>query len=95
MTDHETLADRGIEAVFDALAGRVTRQEDKYGPFKKDVADIRLALAVLQDELDEALLAWREDRRLPRCEDAWKDTIDEVRDVAGIAVRLLLTLEQP
>lgn len=91
MRDAATVRELG--PIFDALTGRVVRQEQKYGPFKKDVADIRLALAVLQDELDEALLAWREDRRLPWSENAWADTISEVRDVAGVALRLLVALE--
>lgn len=85
-----TQAAARLGPIFDALTGRVVRQEEKYGPFPNDVAGVRLALAVLQDEMDEALLAWRDERRA----DNWNQTIGEVRDVAGVALRLLVALEE-
>ena len=71
------------------LAARIERQEQKYGPFDADVAGVRLALAILQDELDEARDEWRHERTLG----GWDGTADEVADVAGVALRLLLALE--
>lgn len=38
-------------------------QERVYGPFSGEIADVRLGLAVLQDELNEALESWRSERR--------------------------------
>ena len=71
------------------LASRVERQEEKYGPFDADIAGVRLALAVLQDELDEARDEWRHERTLG----SWDGTAEEVADIAAVALRLLLALE--
>jgi NTP pyrophosphatase (non-canonical NTP hydrolase) len=71
-----------IHRLIDAA---VRYQDRRYGSFGSDVAGVRLALACLQDELAEALDAWRTERRSPH----WGATGSEVMDVVAVAVRLL------
>lgn len=51
---------------------------------------VRLGLVSIQDELDEALEAWRDERR----HDGWLLTEGEVLQVIGVAMRLLRSLSE-
>lgn len=67
-----------------ALVREIHRQDAKHGPFQgSQLGRSRLALACLEDELREALEAWREERRSP----AWDKTQAEVLQVAAVALR--------
>lgn len=67
----------------------VSYQDRKYGSFSRDVPGIRLGLAVLDDELREALAEWRSERKPKRGTRAWAATTAEVMDVVAVGVRLL------
>lgn len=73
------------------LSSEMDRQERKYGPFENDVAGTRLGLAVLADELAEALQAWRDERRIGN----WPETHGEVLQLAAVACRLLMDTGLP
>jgi hypothetical protein len=73
------------------LDATMNHQERFYGPFVNDVAGARLALAVLADELAEALEAWREERR----QDDWSTMHVEVLQLAAVACRLLMDTGLP
>ena len=77
-------------SVYAEASSVVHDQEQKYGPFTPDVAGVRLALAVLQDEVTEALGAWRDERRDPH----WIDTRCEVMQVAAVALRLVEAIDR-
>lgn len=51
--------------------------------------DVRLALATIQDELDEALVAWREERG----KEGWTETAEEILQAAAVALRLYRTIK--
>jgi hypothetical protein len=64
-------------------------QDRRYGPFTADVGGVRLGLACLEDEIDEAKHAWRAERKPKRGTKAWAETTAEVMDVVAVGVRLL------
>lgn len=76
-----------IEELFSELAAEIERQDMKHGPFRgtSDLGKTRLALACLEDEVREALDAWREERR----EYGWDETRREILQVAAVAIRAL------
>lgn len=71
----------------DELRAEVARQDAAHGPFaltgRSQVATLRLALACTQDEIDEALAAWRDERRVPGMPHAR----EELLQVAAVAIR--------
>lgn len=68
------------------LLTEIARQDEKHGPYEGTaLGRSRLALATLQDEVAEALAAWRSERWGLN----WKDTRDEVLQVAAVAMRTL------
>lgn len=71
--------------LFERLAGVVAEQEARYGPFDASLGQVRLGICVLDDEVQEARDAWRDERRT----DGWPATSEEVMQVAAIAIRLL------
>jgi hypothetical protein len=65
----------------------VARQDEKHGRFDgaTQLGKSRLALACLEDEVAEALQAWRGERRAT----TWDATREEVLQVAAVAIRAL------
>lgn len=80
--EHRALTEADHER--DRLEGIIDGQHVKYGPFGTDVAGIRLGVAVLEDEVREALGAWREERAA----DGWPMVYEEIMQVAAVALRL-------
>lgn len=72
-------------------------QERVYGPFSGEIADVRLGLAVLQDELNEALESWRSERRGKGkgWSSRWPETHVELMQLAAVACRLLVDSDLP
>jgi hypothetical protein len=69
-----------------ALLGEIRRADEKHGPFEgTTLGRSRLALATLEDEVAEALAAWRDERE----SHLWTETRAEVLQVAAIAMRTL------
>lgn len=79
------------EPLWRLLNATMNHQERMYGPFTRDVAGMRLGLAVLADELAEALEGWREERR----QDDWPETHVELMQLAAVACRLLMDTGLP
>ena len=75
-----------LSPLWPLIARTMGYQERKYGPFADDVAGMRLGLAVLQDELDEALQTWRDERR----RESWPETRVELMQLVAVACRLLI-----
>lgn len=74
------------ESLFDALSSEMDRQDRKHGPFQGSrLGRARLALACLEDEIDEAKQAWRDERKAT----AWNEARTEVLQVAAVAMRAL------
>ncbi len=75
-----------VDPLIYALLAEVARQDDKHGPFEGTILGrSRLALACLEDEVDEATVAWRSERTALN----WTATRGEVLQVAAVAVRTL------
>jgi hypothetical protein len=70
-----------------ALCQEVDRQDEKHGPFEgaTQLGRSRLALACLEDEIEEALKAWRDERKAT----TWDNTREEVLQIAAVAIRTL------
>lgn len=69
-----------------ALMAEIERQDAKHGPYEGTVLGrSRLALATLEDEIAEALEAWRSERHALD----WEHTRAEVLQVAAVAIRTL------
>ena len=69
-----------------ALLAEVERQDAKHGPYEgTPLGRSRLALATLEDEVAEAVQAWRDERRVAE----WTNTRAEVFQVAAVALRTL------
>lgn len=69
-----------------SLVDEIKRQDNKHGPFEGTIlGKSRLALACIEDELEEALIAWR----MERFEGHWAETRQEVLQVAAVAMRAL------
>jgi hypothetical protein len=68
------------------LAVEIDRQDETHGAFEgTTLGRSRLALACLEDEVDEARLAWRDERKAL----TWDATRTEVLQVAAVAIRTL------
>jgi hypothetical protein len=76
-----------IDPLIYRLLQEIARQDDKHGRFSgtTQLGRSRLGLACLEDEVAEALQAWREERRAP----TFENTRAEVLQVATVALRLL------
>lgn len=69
-----------------ALLVEIERQDEKHGPYQGTILGrSRLALATLEDEVSEALEAWRSERKALN----WDATREEVVQVAAVAIRTL------
>jgi hypothetical protein len=69
-----------------ALLREIARQDEKHGPFEGTILGrSRLALACLEDEVEEARDAWRSERKGL----LWEATREEVVQVAAVAIRTL------
>ena len=67
-------------------AAEIERQDEKHGPYQGTILGrSRLALATLEDEVEEALEAWRGERKAL----TWDATREEVLQVAAVAIRTL------
>lgn len=69
------------------LLDEIERQDAKHGGFSgaTPLGRSRLGLACLEDEIAEALQAWREERQAP----TFEKTRAEVLQVAAVALRIL------
>lgn len=78
---------RTLHPLYARLMAEVARQDEKHGRFDgaSQLGMSRLALACLEDEVAEALQAWREERRALMFE----QTREEVLQVAAVAIRAL------
>jgi hypothetical protein len=75
-----------IHPVIYALIEEVDRQDAKHGPFEgTTLGRSRLAIACLEDEVEEAREAWRSERKAL----TWDETRAEVLQVAAVAIRTL------
>lgn len=78
--------DGRLERLLIELAREVRRQDAKHGPYEgTSLGRSRLALATLEDEVREALDAWRAERR----ESHWRETRTEVLQVAAVCLRTI------
>jgi hypothetical protein len=69
-----------------ALLTEIARQDEKHGPFEGTILGrSRLAIACLEDEVEEAREAWRSERKGL----LWEATREEVLQVAAVAIRAL------
>lgn len=73
--------------IFTRLLAEIVRQDEKHGPFEgaTQLGRSRLAMACLEDEIAEALNAWRDERNTP----TWDHTREEVLQIAAVAIRVL------
>lgn len=93
-----TKPNKSLERVLQEVADEMERQDaihpDGY-PATRD--GIRLAIATGEDELKEALAAWREGRckcSTPRCKHHdWNETRGELLQAAGVILRSIRSLE--
>lgn len=68
------------------LAVEIQRQDIKHGPFEGTMLGrSRLAIACLEDEINEVKEAWRNERQ----SDEWPETRQEILQVAAVAMRAL------
>jgi hypothetical protein len=76
-----------LHPLYLQLIEEVERQDDKHGSFKfsTQLGTSRLAIACLEDEVAEAVQAWRDERG----EVLWTRTREEVLQVAAVAIRAL------
>lgn len=73
------------------FADEARRQDDIHpGEFPATRDGIRLALACLDDEVKEALDAWREERR----GHGWENTRKELLQAGGIAIRAVRSIDE-
>jgi hypothetical protein len=78
--------DERVGLILEAMLDEIERQDEKHGPFTGTrLGRSRLALAAIEDELDEAYEAWRDERQAPE----WILTQGEVIQIAAVAVRAL------
>ena len=76
----------GVHPIIYALLTEINRQDEKHGPYQgTTLGRSRLALATLEDEVAEALEAWRSERKALH----WNDTRAEVLQVAAVAIRTI------
>lgn len=77
-----------ILPLYYRLMAEVERQDEKHGRFDgaSQLGKSRLALACLEDEVAEAVEAWREEKG-PGL--TWDHTREEVLQVAAVAIRAL------
>lgn len=79
------------ELVAEVLA-EVVRADEKHGPLNHGLPSVlassRLSVACLEDELEECLQAWREDRRTP----GMPHLREELIQVAALAMRAVRDL---
>jgi hypothetical protein len=75
-----------IDSLIYRLFEEIDRQDRKHGPYQgTTLGRSRLALATLEDEVEESLEAWRSERKSP----TWDKTRTEVLQVAAVAIRTL------
>ena len=76
--------------LIDEVAAEVERQDAKHGPFTaaSPLGAARLAIACLEDEVQEVKDAWRAERREPH----WQQTEAELIQVAAVAMRAVRDL---
>lgn len=73
-------------------AREMERQDAKHGPFEgaSMLGMTRLAVACLEDEVDEVRSAWREECKAPD----WAHTREEALQVAAVALRFVQALDR-
>lgn len=86
MRDNELLTERVVHPLIFALEREIERQDEKHGRYEGTMLGrSRLALGTLEDEVAEALKAWRDERAATH----WEATRAEVLQVAAVAIRTL------
>lgn len=81
------MIDLPLVPLLEVLVDEIERQDEKHGRFEgaSELGRSRLALACLEDEVQEAIDAWRGERGA----NGWPETREEVLQVAAVAVRAL------
>jgi hypothetical protein len=76
-----------LDPLYFRLVEEVARQDEKHGRFEgaTQLGKSRLAIACLEDEVREAVQAWRDERQASY----WDHTREEVLQVAAVAIRAL------
>lgn len=76
-----------LNDLVNEVLAEIVRQDEKHGPFSghSELGETRLALACLEDEIKEALDAWRVDRRW----EGWPHVRAEVLQIAAAAIRAM------
>lgn len=78
-------------AYLDLVVAEIGRQDEIHPEGYPATRDgIRLGLATIRDELDEAESAWREERRI----NGWAATEEELTQIAAVAIRTLRSLTE-
>lgn len=73
-----------MDRILNELEHEIARQDAKHGPFVGTrLGRSRLAIACIEDEYVELLLAWRDERKQP----AFLNTRAECLQVAAVAIR--------
>lgn len=81
---------------FNELGDEIARQDHKHGTFsaETDLGKLRLGIACLEDEVEEARNAWREERGHARPR-GWRHTREELLQVAAVAIRCIRLIDGP
>lgn len=75
-----------VDPLIYRLMAEIARQDGKHGKFEgTTLGRSRLAIACLEDEVEEARNAWRDERKALN----WDQTREEVLQVAAVAMRAL------
>jgi len=79
----------GTEEAITALQGEMLQQDRMYGTWGSSSAQVRLAIACMDDEVQEALVEWQRYRATTD----WLSVRAEALQVAAVAMRLVRDLE--
>lgn len=78
-----------------ALVLREVERQDAIHPvgYPATRDGVRFGIATMQDELDEALEAWREVKRLPLTDERWRAVRGELAQAAAVILRTLREMQ--
>jgi hypothetical protein len=92
LSDNEPAVDEHLRRTTELVLEEVERQDRLHRPYRSDRDDVRLALCTVEDELEEALDAWRKEKGRPS--NRWPKVAEEMRQSVAVGMRLLRTLDQ-